>query len=81
MKREKKKDLNRSVMLHEAWIEDGHTIGKLKHANAFLAERLAEAGLRPDDCPCVDMDVPGLAKAWLQAADIDAAMAFEQARG
>ena len=42
MKREKKKDLNRSVMLHEAWIEDGHTIGKLKHANAFLAERLAE---------------------------------------
>ena len=79
--RREKKDLNRNVMLHEAWIEDGHTIGKLRLAERYLADRLAEAGLCPEECLCASMDVPELAKAWVQAADIEAAMAFEQARG
>ena len=81
VERKKRQNLNRAISLHEAWIEDGHVIGKLKHAEAFLAERLAEAGLRPEECQGLDLDVPGLAKAWIQAADIDAAMAFDQGRG
>ena len=81
----KKKNLSRDAMLHEAWIEDGRTIGKLKAAEAFLARRLAELGLRPDEDVDAGTLAPGevdeLARAWVQAADIDAAMTLEQGRG
>ena len=73
----KKKDLNRAVMMREAWIEDGHTIGKLRLAERYLAERLAEAGLRPEGGDGQESDVEHLALAWIQAADVDAAMTYE----
>lgn len=78
----KKGCLNRNVMLHEAWIEDGHVIGKLKAAEAFLARRLAELGVSPDEDvdaePLDPGEVDELARAWVQAADVDAALSFEQ---
>ncbi len=78
----KKKDLNRAVMMREAWIEDGHTIGRLRLAERYLAERLAEMGLHPEDAVEAEDVEPAeraeLAKAWIQAADVDAALAYEQ---
>ena len=74
----KKKDLNRAVMMREAWIEDGRTIGRLKLANSYLAGMLAEAGLRPEGCDGQDFDVEGLTRAWIQAAEVDAALTYGQ---
>lgn len=84
MKKEKKKNLNRDIMMHEAWIEDGRTIGRLKAAEWYLAERLAGLGIHPEDDveaePVDPAEREELVRAWVQAADVDAAMSFEQAR-
>ena len=77
----RKNDLTRRIAMREQWIEDGHTIGKLRLANRWLAERLAEAGARPEGCEGRDYAFDELARAWVQAADIDAAMAYELGRG
>lgn len=81
--RKSKSNLSAGLMM-EAWREDGVTIGKLRLANRYLAERLAGLGLHPEDDVEADMpegcDVDGLAREWIQAADIDAAMAYEQGR-
>lgn len=74
----KKKGLNRAILMHEAWVEDGHTIGRLRLAERYLAERLAEAGLRPEGGEGQDADAEQLTRAWIQAADVDAALAYEQ---
>lgn len=76
----RKNDLTRRIAMREQWIEDGHTIGKLRLANRWLAERLAETGARPEGCEGRDFGMNELASAWMQAADIDAAMAYEQGR-
>ena len=36
-------------MPREAWMADGRTIWKLRHAEEWLAGRLAGMGLRPDE--------------------------------
>ena len=71
-------------LLMEAWQEDGRTIGRLRLAERYLAERLAELGLRPgEDVEAEPVDVgevAELAREWMQAADVDAALAMEQGR-
>lgn len=74
-----KSNLSAGLMM-EAWQEDGRTIGRLRLANAWLAERLAEEGLRPEGCEGRDFGVPELARAWMQAAEVDAALTMEQGR-
>lgn len=71
-----KSSLSAGLMM-EAWQEDGRTIGKLRLAERYLAERLAEAGLRPEGGDGQESDVEHLALAWIQAADVDAAMTYE----
>ena len=77
-----RKDLNRASLMHEAWIEDGRTIGRLKAAERYLAERLAGMGLHPeDDVEAEDVEPAEraeLARAWMQAAEVDAALTYEQ---
>lgn len=67
-------------LLMEAWQEDGRTIGRLRLANRWLAERLAETGARPEGCGGREYAVDELARAWMQAADVDAALTMEQGR-
>ena len=71
-------------LMMEAWQEDGRTIGRLRLANAWLAERLAELGIRPgEDVEAEPMDagdVAELARAWMQAAEVDASLTMEQGR-
>ena len=71
-------------LMMEAWREDGATIGRLRAANRYLAERLAGMGLHPeDDVEAEDVEPAerdALAKAWIQAAEVDAAMTMEQGR-
>lgn len=78
-----KSNLSAGLMM-EAWQEDGRTIGRLKAAERYLAERLAGMGLHPEDEveaePVDPAERETLARAWIQAADIDAAMAYEQGR-
>lgn len=74
-----KSSLSAGLMM-EAWQEDGRTIGKLRLAERYLAERLAEAGLRPEGGDSQESDVEHLALAWIQAAEVDAAMTMEQGR-
>lgn len=78
-----KGNLSAGLMM-EAWQEDGRTIGRLRLANAWLAERLAGMGLHPeDDVEAEDVEPAereALAKAWIQAAEVDAALALEQGR-
>ena len=74
-----KTNLSAGLMM-EAWQEDGRTIGRLRLAERFLAERLAEAGLRPEGCGSQVSDVEALASAWIQAADVDAALSCETGR-
>ena len=79
-----RKDLNRASLMHEAWIEDGRTIGRLKAAERYLAERLAGMGLHPEDAVEAEDVEPAereaLARAWMQAAEVDAALTMEQGR-
>lgn len=81
--RKSKSNLSAGLMM-EAWQEDGRTIGRLKAAERYLAERLAGMGLHPGDDveaePVDPAEREALARAWIQAADIDAAMAYEQGR-
>ena len=76
-----KSSLSAGLMM-EAWQEDGRTIGKLRLAERYLAERLAGMGLHPEDDVEAEAVEPAereaLAKAWVQAADVDAALAYEQ---
>ena len=76
-----KSNLSAGLMM-EAWQEDGRTIGRLRLANRYLAERLAELGLRPgEDVEAEPMDggeVDELAREWMQAAEVDASLAMEQ---
>ena len=78
-----KGNLSAGLMM-EAWQEDGRTIGKLRLANAWLAERLAGMGIHPEDDVEADDVEPAereaLAKAWVQAAEVDAALTMEQGR-
>lgn len=71
-------------LMMEAWREDGATIGRLKAANRYLAERLAGMGLHPEDDVEAEAVEPAereaLAKAWMQAAEVDAALTMEQGR-
>ena len=71
-------------LMMEAWREDGATIGRLRAANRYLAERLAEMGLHPEDDVEAEAVEPAereaLAKAWVQAAEVDAALTMEQGR-
>ena len=80
----KKKGINRAILMHEAWVEDGRTIGKLKAAEHYLAERLAGMGLHPEDAVEAEDVEPAeraeLARAWIQAAEVDASLAMEQGR-
>ena len=77
----RKSNLSAGLMM-EAWQEDGRTIGKLRLANAWLAERLAGMGLHPEDDVEAEAVEPAereaLAKAWVQAAEVDAALTYEQ---
>ena len=79
-----RKNLNSASLMHEAWIEDGRTIGRLKAAERYLAERLAEMGLHPEDEVEAEAVEPAeraeLARAWIQAAEVDASLAMEQGR-
>lgn len=81
--RKRKTGLPASLMM-EAWLEDGAAIGKLKAANRYLAERLAGMGLHPeDDVEAEDVEPAEraeLARAWIQAAEVDAALTMEQGR-
>lgn len=81
----KKKDLSRAIMMRDQFREDGRTIGRLRLANKFLARRLAELGLHPEDDieadPLERGDVDALASAWVQAAEVDAALSYERAGG
>ena len=76
--------MNRASLMHEAWIEDGRTIGRLKAAERYLAERLAGMGLHPEDAVEAEDVEPAereaLARAWMQAAEVDAALTMEQGR-
>lgn len=74
-----KSSLSAGLMM-EAWQEDGRTIGKLRLAERYLAERLAEAGLRPEGGDGQESDVEHLALAWMQAAEVDASLTMEQGR-
>ena len=78
-----KGNLSAGLMM-EAWQEDGRTIGRLRLANAWLAERLAGMGLHPyedvDADPVEPAEREALARAWMQAAEVDAAMTMEQGR-
>ena len=78
-----KGNLSAGLMM-AAWQEDGRTIGRLRLANAWLAERLAGMGLHPEDAVEAEDVEPAereaLAKAWMQAAEVDAAMTMEQGR-
>lgn len=74
-----KSSLSAGLMM-EAWQEDGRTIGRLRLAERYLAERLAEAGLRPEGGDGQESDVEHLALAWIQAAEVDASLAMEQGR-
>jgi len=80
----KKGDLNRAIMMRDQFREDGRTIGRLRLANRFLARRLAELGLHPEEDVAADMpdgcDVDLLTRAWMQAAEVDAALACEHWR-
>ena len=71
-------------LMMEAWQEDGRTIGRLKAANRYLAERLADMGLHPEDSveaePVDPAEREALAGAWMQAAEVDAALTMEQGR-
>ena len=77
----RKSNLSAGLMM-EAWQEDGRTIGKLRLANVWLAERLAGMGLHPEDDVEAEAVEPAereaLAKAWVQAAEVDAALTYEQ---
>lgn len=77
----RKSNLSAGLMM-EAWQEDGRTIGRLRLANAWLAERLAGMGLHPeDDVEAEDVEPAEraeLARAWMQAAEVDAALTYEQ---
>ena len=81
MERKSKGRLSAGLMM-EAWREDGATIGKLKAANRYLAERLAGMGLHPEDAVEAEDVEPAeraeLARAWIQAAEVDAALTYEQ---
>ena len=81
----KKGDLSRAIMMRDQFREDGRTIGRLRLANKFLARRLAELGLHPEDDieadPLERVDVDALASAWVQAAEVDAALSYERAGG
>ena len=83
MKRKSKSNMSAGLMM-EAWQEDGRTIGKLRLAERYLAERLAGMGLHPDEDVDADPVEPAereeLARAWMQAAEVDAAMTMEQGR-
>ena len=78
-----KGNLSAGLMM-EAWQEDGRTIGRLRLAERYLAERLAGMGLHPDEDVDADPVEPAereeLARAWMQAAEVDAAMTMEQGR-
>lgn len=78
-----KGNLSAGLMM-EAWQEDGRTIGRLRLAERYLAERLAGMGLHPDEDVDADPVEPAereaLARAWMQAAEVDAAMTVEQGR-
>ncbi len=78
-----KGNLSAGLMM-EAWQEDGRTIGRLRLANAWLAERLAGMGLHPEDAVEAEDVEPAereaLARAWMQAAEVDAALTMEQGR-
>ncbi len=77
----RKSNLSAGLMM-EAWQEDGRTIGRLRLANAWLAERLAGMGLHPEDEVEAEAVEPAereaLARAWIQAAEVDAALTYEQ---
>lgn len=77
----RKSNLSAGLMM-EAWQEDGRTIGRLRLANAWLAERLAGMGLHPEDEAEAEAVEPAereaLARAWMQAAEVDAALTMEQ---
>lgn len=81
--RKSKSNLSAGLMM-EAWQEDGRTIGRLRLANAWLAERLAGMGLHPEDDVEAEAVEPAereaLARAWIQAAEVDAALTLEQGR-
>lgn len=83
MERKSKSNMSAGLMM-EAWQEDGRTIGKLRLAERYLAERLAGMGLHPDEDVDADPVEPAereeLARAWMQAAEVDAAMTMEQGR-
>ena len=71
-------------LMMEAWREDGETIGRLKAAERWLAERLAGMGIHPEDDVEADDVEPAeraeLARAWIQAAEVDAALTMDQGR-
>lgn len=77
----RKSNLSAGLMM-EAWQEDGRTIGRLRLANAWLAERLAGMGLHPEDEVEAEGVEPAeraeLARAWIQAAEVDATLTYEQ---
>ncbi len=66
-------DLSRSIMMHEQWLQDGRTIGKLDGERRWLARQLALSGAVPGHGPAGavadEAELAQLAEAWLSAAE------------
>lgn len=68
-------------LLWEQHREDGHEIGRLRDLAEWLAERLAETGAKPSGTEGAGLEPETLAKAWMQAGEVEVALARAKGEG